>query len=306
MSEFYLVPADYGFELGSGRLKKNGSGARDPRRLPQGAPGPSLQPTVPQQYPPMTRPLNFSLIFICAAPLLLQAQAPAVPDWAQPGSATHVQVPPPADFHRPTRNFDTPIGRFDGQSDVGGAVVASSASYDPGTRQYTINSAGYNIWYTRDEFRFLWRKVSGDVSLAADIAYPNPKGYGDRKAVLIIRQDLDDDSKEVMTALHGAGLIHLALRPVKGANIKEALRIEAPKGAPSTGPKRIGIEKHGDLFSLFVSLDGEPMHEVGAPATLHFDEPFYVGIAFCSHLPDTSDTAVLGNLVFENAAGKVR
>jgi len=31
-----------------------------------------------------------------------------------------------------------------------------------------------------------------------------------------------------------------------------------------------------------------------------------VGIAFCSHLPDTSDTAVLGNLVFENAAGKVR
>jgi hypothetical protein len=246
-----------------------------------------------------------SLLF-CAAPLLLRAQAPVVPDWAQPGSATHHQVPPPADFHRPTRNFDAPIGLFDGQSDVGGAVVASSASYDPGSLQYTINSAGYNIWYTRDEFRYLWKKVSGDVSLAADITFPNPKGYDDRKAVLIIRQDLDDDSKEAMTALHGAGLLHLAMRPVKGADIKEALRIQLPVGAPGSRPKRIGIEKHGDSFSLFESLDGEPMHEVGAPATLHFDEPFYVGIAFCSHLPATSDTAVLGNVVFENAAGKVR
>src|SRR5664280_2753216 len=74
------------------------------------------------------------------------AQVPAVPDWAQPGSATHTQVPPPADFHRPTTTDNTPIGIFDGQSDVGGAVVPGSASYDAATKQYTIHSAGYNIW----------------------------------------------------------------------------------------------------------------------------------------------------------------
>src|ERR1039458_2169665 len=66
------------------------------------------------------------------------SSAPSVPDWAQPGSATHVQVPPPADFHRPSRNFDTPIGIFDGQSDVGGAVVPGSASYHAAAKQYTI------------------------------------------------------------------------------------------------------------------------------------------------------------------------
>src|SRR5882757_10059977 len=87
-------------------------------------------------------------------------QAPVVPEWAQPGSPTHVQVPPPADFHRPSRNFETPIGVFQGQSDVGGAVVPGSGSYDPGTQEYTIRSAGYNIWYSRDEFRFLWKKMS--------------------------------------------------------------------------------------------------------------------------------------------------
>ena len=72
-------------------------------------------------------------------------------------------------------NFDTPIGMFEGQSDIGSALLPGSASYDAGTKQYTINSAGYNVWYMRDEFRFLWKKMSGDVSLAADISVSGPE-----------------------------------------------------------------------------------------------------------------------------------
>ena len=41
-----------------------------------------------------------------------------VPDWALPGSATHKQVPPPSDFHRPTTTENKRIGIFDGQSEV--------------------------------------------------------------------------------------------------------------------------------------------------------------------------------------------
>lgn len=237
----------------------------------------------------------------------LQAQqtAPAVPDWAQPGSPSHTQVPPPADFHRPSRNFDTPIGMFQGQSDIGAAVVPGSASYDRSTGQYTITSAGYNIWYTRDEFRFLWKKMSGDVSLAADVTFPDARGYGDRKAVLAIRQDLDDDSKEAMTGEHGVGMIHLASRSDKGAMMKD---MQFRFGGTLNGvhARRIGIEKRGDAIALFVSLEGEPLHQFGPPIQLHFDGPFYVGIGFCSHLPATTDTAVLSDVVLENAAGRMR
>jgi hypothetical protein len=263
-------------------------------------------------------------LMLCAAPHLVSAQtpaaqspaapAPAVPDWAQPASATHTQVSPPADFHRPSRNFDTPIGTFDSQSDIGSAVVPGSASYDASTGQYTINSAGYNIWYVRDEFRYLWKKMSGDVSLAADITYPDPKGFGDRKAVLVIRQSLDDDSKEALVALHGAGMIHLAQRPEKGLRVKDMEYRIGGRGLPGGASpdslvtvmaRRIGIEKRGDSFALFVSLEGEPMHQFGPPITLRIDGPFYVGIGFCSHLPDKSDTAVLSNVVLENSAGMV-
>jgi hypothetical protein len=257
---------------------------------------------------------SLMLLLTCGVSNWVAAQVPDVPAWAYPGSATHVQVAPPADFHRPSRNFDTPIGVFQGQSDIGSALVAGSASYDAATKQYTIHSAGYNVWYTRDEFRYLWKKMSGDVSLATDIAYPDPNGYGDRKAVLVIRQDLEDDSKQALVALHGAGMIHLAQRPEKNVRIKDMEYRIGGRGLPggaspdslvTVSAKRIGIEKRGDLFTLWVSLDGEPMHQFGPPIRLHLDAPFYVGIGFCSHLPDKSDTAVLSNVVLENAAGKV-
>jgi hypothetical protein len=63
-----------------------------------------------------------SILILCPASQGLRAQTPdsptkpVVPDWALPGSATHTQVAPPADFHRPTKTFDAPIGMFEGQS----------------------------------------------------------------------------------------------------------------------------------------------------------------------------------------------
>jgi hypothetical protein len=252
--------------------------------------------------------LGLAFVLFVSAFCPLRAQAPAatsqVPDWALPGSPTHKQVPPPAGFHRDSRNSTVPIGIFDGQSDVGGALVPGSSSYDAASGRYTINSAGYNIWYQRDEFRFLWKKVSGDFSTAADVTFPDANGFGDRAAVLMFRQSLDDDSKVVMVGQHSRNnrYTHLGIRPEKGAMMTNTYRlVDAPVSA-----KRIGLEKHGDSFTILVSFAGEPMHAVAPPVTMHFDDPFYVGIGFCSHLPATLDTAVFSNVVIEGASGEVR
>lgn len=252
---------------------------------------------------------------LCVTPHLLRAQAtaaqsttaPEVPDWALPGSPTHKQVPPPTDFHRPSKNFDIPIGMFQGQSDIGGPLVPGSTSYDASTKQYTINSAGYNIWYQRDEFRFLWKKMSGDFSIAADGTFPIPKTPEyDRKIVLIARQDLEDDSKEIMTGEHATGMTHLAERAEKGRMIGDMqYRIGGTLLPAGARPQRIGLEKRGDQFAIFISVKGEPMHQFGPPVTLHLDGPFYVGIGFSSHYPATVDTGVFSNVVLENSAGKV-
>lgn len=270
----------------------------------------------------MKSPFAALMVLTSLCPVALSAQTPSgsskppeVPQWAYPGTATRQQVAPPADFRRASTHFDVPIGIFEGQTDVGSALVPGSAQHDPATGQYTIDSAGYNIWYTRDEFRFLWKKMSGDVSLAANISFPDPTGYGDRKAVLIIRQDLDDDSKQVLVALHGEGMIQLAQRPEKGARVKDMeFRVggrgrpggKSPDSLVTVMAQRLAIQKQGDEFALYVSLEGEPLHQFGAPIKLKLDAPFYVGIGFCSHLPDKSDKAVFSNVVLENSASKIR
>jgi hypothetical protein len=249
-------------------------------------------------------------------PLTAQAETPPAPDWAQPGSATHVQVAPPADFHRKTTLFPGAIGLFEGQADVGSAVVTGAAKFDRSNGKYLISSAGYNIWYGRDEFRFLWRKATGDVSLAATIAFPDDGGYGDRKAVLIIRQSLEDNAAEIAAGLHGTGSVQLARRPAASADMVDMeyaigsrgdlVGEKLPNGMVPAKPPRLGLEKKGDDFQLYVSVAGEPLHAFGPPMHLHLDGPFYAGIGFCSHLPDKVDSAELSDVVFENTAGKVR
>ena len=249
------------------------------------------------------RKIYLSAVLFCIFSFFASAQTDTlkveIPDWALPGSATHQQVPPPADFHRETRTENMSIGIFDGVSDVGGALVPGSSFYDKSTDEYTIISAGYNIWYTRDEFRYLWKKMSGDISLAANVKFPDSTGYGDRKVVLIIRQTLEDDSKEIMIALHGAGLMHMAWRPEKGAELQE-MRIKEESAI------RLGIEKDGDDFTAFIKMPDESMRQAGEPVKLNFDEPFYVGIGFTSHLPATVDTGIFSDVVLENKTGGVK
>jgi hypothetical protein len=253
-------------------------------------------------------------LLLCAAPAA--AQAPAIPDWALPDSPTHRQAPPPLDFHRDAVTLNRPIGIFENQSDVGGPLVPGSASYDAATGSYTITSAGYNIWYTRDEFRFLWRKMTGDVSLSASIDWPKEDGFGDRKAVLIIRQGLNDDAAEVLAAEHGAAMVQFARREQRNTRIKDmeyqvGSRGGLPGGASPDAlvklqPARIGLEKRGDSFQFWVSWQGEPIQKLGAPITLHLEGPFYAGIGFASHLPATVATVKVRDVVLENRAGRIR
>ena len=155
--------------------------------------------------------------------------------------------------------------------------------------------------------------MSGDISLAADITFPDTIGYGDRKAIVIIRQNLDDDAKEAMVGLHATGLLHMAWRPEKNENLKE-MRVDVlslvgeniPKDKTLPHAKRIGIEKHGDEFQVYVSMAGEPMRPYGKPIKLNLQGSFYVGIGFCSHQPDVTATGELSDVVLVNAAGKVK
>jgi hypothetical protein len=156
--------------------------------------------------------------------------------------------------------------------------------------------------------------MSGDASMAASISWPNMNEFNDRKVVLIFRDSLDDDSRQIMAAQHGSGMVHISWRPEKGAQMTDVEYRSARQPHAGTGekgpqvfhPSRIGIEKTGDQFQLYISWQGEPMHAEGAPVTFKTTGPVYVGVGFTSHLAGQASTAKVSDVVVENRAGAVR
>lgn len=182
-----------------------------------------------------------------------------------------------------------PVGVFDANSDVGAVSHAGSASYDASTRAYTVSGSGENMWFANDAFQFAWKKVSGDVTLTADIAFPVQGGNAHRKAVLMIRQSLDADSAYADAALHGDGLTSLQARTEKGAATHE---VQANRIAP----RRLRITKQGGQIYIFLAAESEPLSFAGGSIRLALQEPFYIGIGVCSHEKDAVETAVFSNL----------
>src|SRR4051812_9057833 len=129
------------------------------------------------------------------------------------------------------------VGEFEGMQDVGSVLHAGAATYDPSSRTYTVTGSGENVWAKSDEFRFVWKKVSGgDLSITSDVQILGTGGDAHRKAMLMIRQSLDPDSAYVDAALHGDGLTSLQFREAKGDATHEVQ-------ANVTGPKRLRLTK---------------------------------------------------------------
>jgi len=190
-------------------------------------------------------------------------------------------------------------GQFEGQTDVGSVTPPGTASFNAATNTYTLTSAGANTWYHVDNFHYLWKKSSGDMSLTAEVSFPpitynhNPDPH--RKGILMFRQTLDAGGVYVGVAQHGSGLMALQFRRHRGANSEDIeLNIE--------GPKTVQIVKQGDVFTMYVSMKGEPLHPVGASVELHFEEPFYVGLGAVSHDVNTTDKVEFAHVSLQRTA----
>jgi hypothetical protein len=183
------------------------------------------------------------------------------------------------------------LGIFEGQADVGSVTPPGTLVYDPATHIYTITAAGANLWATLDAFHFVWKKVSGDISLTADIDFPvktgNPNPH--RKALLMFRQSLDADGVYADAAQHGSGLTALQYRLAQGATTQD-IELDI------SSPKKLRIEKRGDTITMFLSMGSEPLHQVGSSIKLDLHETFYVGLGVCSHDVKVAEKAVFSNV----------
>jgi dipeptidyl aminopeptidase/acylaminoacyl peptidase len=151
-----------------------------------------------------------------------------------------------------------------------------------------VTGGGENMWFTKDAFHFVWKRVSGDVALAADLQWIGTAGNAHRKAGLVIRQSLDPDSPYVDVVVHGSGLTSIQFRQSRGDVTHEVQ-------ANLLAPRRIRLEKQGDTVFMSASEEGKGVHTTGGSCRIKLQSPFYVGLGVCAH-----DNSVLEQAVFSN------
>jgi len=182
-----------------------------------------------------------------------------------------------------------PAGLFESHGDIGAVGKAGAVEFDAGRGAYTVTGGGANMWFTNDALHYAWKRMSGDVSLAADVRFVGTGGNAHRKACLIIRQTLDADSAYADAALHGDGLTSLQYREAAGALTRE---IQSNISAPA----RLRIEKRGEYVSMSIAAAGEALRPAGGTFRIQFKEPFYIGLGVCAHDNNAAEKAVFANV----------
>ena len=189
-------------------------------------------------------------------------------------------------------NTEPELGIFEGSGDIGNVGYAGSIVFDASDSTYTVSGGGTNMWFNSDELHYVWKKVSGDISIAASIEWIGEGVDPHRKACLIIRQGLDSSSAYVDAAVHGDGLTSIQYRGEEGGITREVQ-------ANISSPGRVRIEKTGDYFSMSVAGDEGVLRSSGGTFKLPFEEPFYIGLGVSAHNNDTIETAIFSNVRIE-------
>jgi TolB protein len=195
----------------------------------------------------------------------------------------------------PAARGQASLGLFTDHGDIGTVQKAGTAAYDPATESYSVAASGANMWFTADALQFVWKKVSGDVSISADIAFVGESKQAHRKACLILRQDLDPGSAYVDVARHGDGLTSLQFRAAAGGVTKE---IQSNVAAPT----HVRLDKIGDTVYLSVAGADGVLKPSGASFALPLKGPFYIGLGVSAHDDNAFETAVFSHVKIGTAS----
>ncbi len=168
------------------------------------------------------------------------------------------------------------LGVFEGHADLGTVLTPGTVEFRPAEGAYVVSGSGDNMWAASDSFHFVWKKVTGDVTLTADLAFLTAGGNGHKKGVLMIRQSLDADAAYCDAALHGDGLTSLQCRERQSGPTFEIRQAIA-------GARRLRIEKRGSDFTVSAAAAGQALQFTGGSVKLPMEGTFYVGLGVCAH-----------------------
>jgi TolB protein len=188
------------------------------------------------------------------------------------------------------------LGVFTNSGDVGGPSLKGSTEYDAAKGQYKMTGAGTNMWAKEDQFQYVWKEMSGNVSVTATMQFLGEGTIPHRKAAIMLRQNMDTDSPYVDVTIHGNGMPAIQWRTAKG-DITNG--VDFPFDSP--GKFKLKLVRQAAAIGVWVGKDGGELKELGH-TSVQLGNPILVGLAVCSHKADTSETVIFSDVTVEQLA----
>jgi Tol biopolymer transport system component len=188
---------------------------------------------------------------------------------------------------------NTGIGIFQGNSDIGNPKKAGSAVYNQPEQSYSVKGGGYNIWFERDEFHYLFNKIKGDFILTANFEFTGKGTEAHRKTGWMVRESTDEKSPHITATLHGDGLTVLQWRSVAGVAMRDP---QDEIFASDSAYNIIQIERSGKKITMRAAHTGKPLEIIGSHEMENLPDEVLAGPFICSHNPDIIEEVKIWNV----------
>lgn len=179
------------------------------------------------------------------------------------------------------------IGIFENFQDIGNPELKGSATYDPSSESYTLTGSGYNIWFERDEFSYLFNTMEGDFTLTADFEWVGEGVDPHRKTGWMIRSSTDEGAMHCSAVSHGDGLTVLQWRVKPDAMMRDP---EDEIFAKNSHYKTLELERKGTKIIFRAAKEGGEMEEIGMHDMPSLGGKVLAGLYINSHNPQVTET----------------
>jgi hypothetical protein len=169
---------------------------------------------------------------------------------------------------------------------------------DQGDGAFTISASGSDIWGVADDFRYVYKRLSGDGSITARVeSIGNSSGYA--KAGVMIRASFDAGSTYVLVVVSPGNGTAFEYRPAANG---DAAAGGAWTGAATQAPYWVRLTRTGNAFKAETSPDGTTWTTSGPDQSIVMGSNVYIGLCVTSHnaaMPTTAEfsgTATTGGV----------
>lgn len=185
------------------------------------------------------------------------------------------------------------LGIFNFNKDIGNPTLQGSVSFEEKTQVYTLTGSGYNIWFERDEFNYIYNKIEGDFIITANFRFEGKGSDPHRKIGIMVRDSEEEDAVHASAVLHGDGLTSLQWRETKGQAMEaENNEILAPK----TNYGILQLERIGKEIFMRAAHWGEPLQKIGSKTLTNLDDEVLIGLFINAHDPEKMEKAEAWNV----------